>query len=112
MSNPVLLGGILRNLVRNAVAYTPPGGRVLIACRRRRPAVHIEVRDNGVGILAEAHAEVFRAFSRADATQANGLGLGLFIVKRAAEQCGHRIELYSAPGRGSRFVVIAASVDA
>jgi len=109
LSNPVLLGGILRNLMRNAVGYTPPGGRVLISCRHRGPAVHIEVRDNGVGIPAEAHAEVFRPFYRADATRRNGVGLGLFIVKHAAEVCGHRIELYSAPGRGSRFVVIAES---
>jgi signal transduction histidine kinase len=112
LSHTVLLGGILTNLIRNAVDYTPAGGRVLVACRRRGPTVHIEVRDNGVGIPAEHHANVFRAFRRADATRTNGLGLGLFIVKHAAEHLGHRVELYSGVGRGSRFVVIADAPEA
>jgi signal transduction histidine kinase len=112
LSHPVLLGGILRNLIGNAVDYTPAGGRVLVACRRRGPTVYIEVRDNGVGMPAEHHANVFRAFRRADATRTNGLGLGLFIVKHAAEHLGHRVELYSAVGRGSRFIVIADAPEA
>ena len=50
MSQPVLLGGILRNLARNAVDHTPPGGRVLVGCRRLKTSVRIEVHDTGEGI--------------------------------------------------------------
>ena len=104
-SNPVLLRGILRNLIRNAIDYTPHGGRVLVAARRRGQAVHLEVRDNGIGISASDLADIFRPFHRVDTTRADGLGLGLFIVKCAAAFLGHDIEVYSVLGQGSRFVV-------
>lgn len=106
-SHPVLLEGMLRNLIRNAIHYTPSGGRVLVACRKRRSEVQIEVRDNGIGIPLGAVARIFEAFHRGDSTRSDGLGLGLFIVRRAAELLGHRGEVRSAVGRGSCFVVIA-----
>jgi two-component system, OmpR family, phosphate regulon sensor histidine kinase PhoR len=109
-SNPVLLSGILRNLIRNAINYTPRGGRVLVACRRRGSEAHIEVRDSGIGIPFAELTKVFQAFHRADANRADGLGLGLFIAKRAAQLLGHRIEVRSVPGRGSCFVVMANAV--
>ena len=106
-SNPVLLHGILRNLIRNAIDYTPRGGGVLVAARRRGAAVHLEVRDSGIGVPAAELAHVFRPFYRVDTTRVDSFGLGLFIVKRAAAFLGHAVELYSAVGRGSRFVVVA-----
>lgn len=106
-SNPVLLHGILRNLIRNAIDYTPRGGGVLVAARRRGTAMHLEVRDSGVGVPAAELAHVFRPFYRVDTTRVDGFGLGLFIVKRAAAFLGHAIELYSAVGQGSRFVIVA-----
>lgn len=106
-SHPVLLLGILRNLVRNAILYTPSGGRVLVACRRRGSDAHIEIRDSGVGISAAEMTKIFRPFHRAGTTCPDGLGLGLFIVSRAARFLGHRVEVRSAVGRGSCFVVVA-----
>jgi signal transduction histidine kinase len=106
-SQSVLLGGVLRNLMRNAIDYTPAGGRVLVGCRRRGPKVRIEVHDSGAGISDEQQAVVFQAFQRGTTTQPGGLGLGLFIVKRAADFLGHHIELRSAAGHGSCFTVIA-----
>jgi len=84
VSDAVLLDGILRNLVHNAVKYTPLGGRILVGCRRRRSHVRIEVHDTGVGIPPEHLCAIFSAFRRNDATGADGIGLGLFIVRRAA----------------------------
>ena len=52
-------------------------------------------------------AKVIRAFDRADITGSESLGLGLFIVKRAAKLLGHRVHVASAVGRGSCFVVVA-----
>jgi signal transduction histidine kinase len=106
-SHPVLLSGILGNLIRNAIDYTPRGGRVCVACRRRGSQAHLEIRDSGVGIPADELAKVLRAFHRTDATCSEGLGLGLFIVKRAADLLGHRVQVASAAGRGSCFAIVA-----
>jgi two-component system, OmpR family, phosphate regulon sensor histidine kinase PhoR len=106
-SHPALLAGILHNLVRNAIDYTPCGGRVLVGCRRHGREVRIEVDDTGVGIPPGKLNRVFGAFSRLDATRPDGLGLGLFIVKRAADFLGHRVEVSSVVGQGSSFVVVA-----
>lgn len=108
-SQPALLVGILRNLMRNAIDYTPPGGRVFVGCRRHGAAVRIEVRDNGTGIPEQERDEIFRAFQRGATARPGGLGLGLFIVKRAADFLGHRLELRSAPGRGSCFAIMAGT---
>jgi two-component system, OmpR family, phosphate regulon sensor histidine kinase PhoR len=106
-SNAVMLHGIVRNLVRNAIKYTPAGGRILIGCRRRGSNVRIDICDTGIGIAPDQIPRVFQAFERMDSTRTDGLGLGLFVVKRAAELLGHRIEVRSAVGRGSRFSIIA-----
>jgi signal transduction histidine kinase len=101
---------MLRNLVRNAIDYTPPGGQVFVAHRRCGSELRIEVRDTGTGIRANALATIFDAFQRADESRADGLGLGLFIVKRAADLLGHRVEVQSAEGHGSRFTVVAGAI--
>ncbi len=107
LSHPVLLTSILRNLVRNAIDYTPRGGRLFVASHRCGPELRIEVRDTGAGIRASALATIFDAFQRADDSRADGQGLGLFIVKRAADLLGHHVEVQSVEGRGSRFTVVA-----
>jgi K+-sensing histidine kinase KdpD len=112
LSHPVLLRSMLRNLVHNAINYTPPGGRVLLICRRYGPALRIEVHDNGVGIRPAHLLRIFEAFERADDTRSDGLGLGLFIVKRAACLLNHRIEVHSAAGRGSCFAIVLDSLAA
>ena len=109
MSQPLLLDGILRNLARNALDHTSPGGRVLVGCRRRGATVRIEVHDTGEGIPPDQVETIFEPFFRLDTTRSSGLGLGLFIVKRAADSLGHRIELHSAIGHGSCFCVTARS---
>jgi two-component system, OmpR family, phosphate regulon sensor histidine kinase PhoR len=111
LSHPVLLTGILRNLIRNAIDYTPPGGGVFVTSRRYGTELRIEVRDTGVGIRASARSRIFGVFQRADASRTDGLGLGLFIVKRAADLLGHRVEVHSAEGRGSCFTVTADAVQ-
>ena len=104
-SHSVLLKGLLRNLIRNAIDYTPRGGRVCVICRRHGSQMRLEIRDSGVGIPADDLTNVIRAFDRADITGFEGLEL--FIVKRAAKLLGHRVHVASAVGRGSCFVVVA-----
>jgi two-component system, OmpR family, phosphate regulon sensor histidine kinase PhoR len=109
LSNPVLLDGILRNLVRNAIKYTQPGGRILIGCRNRGGDVRIDVHDTGVGMAPEHLPRIFEAFQRLDTARADGLGIGLFVVRRAVELLGHRVEVTSKVGRGSRFSILACA---
>ena len=110
LSHPVLLNSILRNLIRNAIDYTPPGGSVSVGSRRFGSELRIEVRDTGAGIRANALPTIFRAFRRAEESRTDGLGLGLFIVKRAADLLGHSVEVRSAEGRGSCFTIVADAV--
>ena len=111
VSNAVLLNGILRNLVSNAIKYTEPKGRILIGCRRSGQNVRIDVCDTGIGITSEQLSRIFEAFTRLDSKRCDGLGIGLFIVRRAIEVLGHRIDVSSAVSRGSRFSIFAARTD-
>jgi two-component system, OmpR family, phosphate regulon sensor histidine kinase PhoR len=111
LSHPILLAGILRNLIRNAIDYTPAGGSVTIASRPCGSELRIDVHDTGVGISANALPTIFDAFRRGDRTKTDGLGLGLFIVKRAANLLRHRVEVESAEGFGSRFAVVARAAQ-
>jgi signal transduction histidine kinase len=112
LSHPVLLTAMLRNLIRNAVDYTPSGGSVFVTSRCLASELRIEVRDTGVGIRASALSMIFDAFQRADETRTDGLGLGLFIVKHAADLLGHRVEVHSVEGRGSCFTIVTSDLMA
>ncbi|RBL86936.1 sensor histidine kinase [Streptomyces cavourensis] len=106
-TDPALLRRILDNLLGNALQYTATGG-VLLAARRRRGGVLIQVWDTGVGIAPERQESVFAEFTRGDAAPAaamagQGLGLGLAIVRRLAGLLHGYISLRSVPGKGSVF---------
>jgi signal transduction histidine kinase len=107
VSNPVLLGCILRNLLTNAIRYTEPGGRILIGCRRKGPEIRIDVYDTGIGIPEHRLPRIFESFTRFAPEHSNGLGIGLSIVRRALEVLGHRIEVRSIVGEGSLFSIYA-----
>ncbi|MEX8519716.1 MAG: ATP-binding protein [Leptothrix sp. (in: b-proteobacteria)] len=104
-SDALLLEQILRNLVSNALRYTDRGG-VLVVARQRGTQVLLQIWDTGRGIPASQQAAVFEEFvqlgNRARDSRL-GLGLGLAIVRRAANLLGHPIQLRSEPGRGSCF---------
>jgi two-component system, OmpR family, phosphate regulon sensor histidine kinase PhoR len=105
LSDGLLLGAALRNLVSNAVKYTKLGGRVLLGCRRSGSEIRIEVYDTGIGIPDEQIPRIFEAFTRLDTAQCEGLGIGLLIVRQALGILGHRIDVASSPCRGSRFSI-------
>lgn len=108
-TDPVMLERILVNLLSNALRYTPKGGTILLAARRRGRQVMIEVRDSGIGIATEHQAAIFAEFYQVGNSareQNKGLGLGLSIVDRLVRALDLRIELKSRPGEGTRFSLL------
>lgn len=100
---PWLLIELIRNLVDNALHYTPEGGVVTVRVAEDRfgRVVVLQVEDNGPGIAAAARERVFQPFYRQLGTGVDGSGLGLTIAGRIAERHGTRIELEDArPRRG------------
>lgn len=91
---------LVRNLVDNAVRYTPPGGSVQVRCRSTATGALMEVTDTGPGIAAADRHRVFDRFYRRATVQENGTGLGLAIVKSIADHHGAVIALDDAPGGG------------
>ncbi len=107
-SDPVMVERMISNLVSNALRYTPSGGRILVAARRRGELVRIEVRDSGVGIAPEHQAAIFAEFYQVGnpAREPNkGLGLGLSIIDRLARVLGVKVTLLSRPGAGTTFAL-------
>jgi CheY-like chemotaxis protein len=110
---------VLTNLVSNAVKFTQREdfGRqsVLIAVRLRLSACRIDVLDTGIGIPADKLEEVWRPFHQLGnlgRNRENGLGLGLFLVRRMMDGLpNHAICLASNFGRGSRFTIALPSAD-
>lgn len=98
--NREALRTLARNLVDNAVRYTPPGGTVQVRCRSAAQTTLLEVSDTGPGIAAQDRERIFDRFYRRAAAQEDGTGLGLAIVKAIAERHGARLDLGDAPGGG------------
>jgi PAS domain S-box-containing protein len=102
-----LLGRMLRNLVENAVRYTA-SGHIRLACRRVGDRVCIEVEDTGIGIPPDHLDRIFEEFHQVGnpaRDRAQGLGLGLAIVRRIADLLGHRITVRSRLGEGATFSI-------
>jgi len=99
---------LLINLLDNALAYTPPEGRITIRLKPILAQVVLQVEDTGAGIAPEHLPRLFERFYRADPArtrESGGTGLGLAIVKEIAEAHGGTVAVESTPGQGTRFTV-------
>ena len=97
------------NLVSNAVRYTPQGGTIVVSTFMTEEGLVISVKDNGIGIAAEAIPRVTERFYRVDKSRSRetgGTGLGLAIVKHVLFRHQARLKILSELGKGSDFQII------
>ncbi len=113
-ADPTLLARALRNLIENALRYTPSGG-VLLGARRRGERVRIDVIDTGIGVPDVKREDIFEEFVQIHNPGRQlglGLGLGLAIVARIAKIIDATIEVSSREKRGSRFSLTLPAAEA
>ncbi|MBC8768642.1 PAS domain S-box protein [Arenibacter sp. BSSL-BM3] len=102
--DPKLLSHILINLLTNAIKYSEQQQMINIKISIKRKSLFIAIKDNGMGIPKEEHKNLFNRFFRAEnATNIQGTGLGLHIVKQYTELLGGSISFKSKMGEGSTF---------
>jgi signal transduction histidine kinase len=104
--DPDRLSQVLRNLLGNALKYSPDGGEIVVRVEDRGTEAEVAVRDQGLGIESEALSKLFGRFYRAEsvAQAIHGIGLGLYVTKELVEAHGGRIWAESGgAGQGSTF---------
>jgi two-component system sensor histidine kinase SenX3 len=103
-----LLVTAVRNLVDNAISYSPENTRIGIGVRRGPQVVEIAVSDQGIGIGTGDQTRIFERFYRVDQARSRatgGTGLGLSIVKHVVANHGGDVTVWSMPGQGSTFTL-------
>jgi two-component system phosphate regulon sensor histidine kinase PhoR len=101
---------VVRNLVDNAIKYTPAGGAIMVTValgsNNGQPLAQIKVHDTGIGIAPANQSRVFERFYRVDPSHTMpGTGLGLSIVKEIVSLYEGKVQLESIPGKGSTFLI-------
>ena len=108
------LNQVLLNLLSNAIKYTPSGGKISVRLIQKDGApegfgaYELRVKDNGIGMTPEFAMRVFEAFEREKTSTVSGIqgtGLGMAITKRIVDLMGGSIEVHTAPGEGTEFIV-------
>ena len=98
----------LRNLLTNAIAYSPQGTRVAVAARNAEGVVEVGVKDQGIGIPEAEQSRIFERFYRVDPARSRitgGTGLGLALVKHVCVNHGGECTVWSVEGEGSTFTL-------
>ena len=102
MADRNALSGAVVSLLENAMQAAPEGGRVTLECTQTVDAIELTVRDDGHGIAAEIQERLFEPFFT---TRDEGTGLGLAMVRGVTQSLGGTVQVRSAPGTGSEFIL-------
>lgn len=97
---------VIRNLVSNAIKFTPEGGTIRIGIKKENARIHVFVIDNGVGMSREVLEKLFKIGSKHSTkgtANEKGTGLGLILCREFVEKNGGKIQVQSTPGTGSVF---------
>ena len=111
----IRLNQVLLNLLSNATKYTPEGGSIQLSLSEEKSPkgenyvrIHINVRDNGIGMSPEFLKRIYESYSRADGTwihKTEGAGLGMAITKYIVDAMEGTIEIQSEPDKGAEFLL-------
>jgi signal transduction histidine kinase len=107
MADPQGVGQVLKNLVDNAIRYTPPGGKIRVLIQEEGDRVRTTVEDNGPGIPTPALTRIFERFYRVDPARSRaegGTGLGLAIVRHLVHAMDGEVWAESEFGQGTRII--------
>lgn len=100
---------VIMNLLKNAVKFTEPGGKIVLYTEKKSEFVNIHVKDSGIGIPSEKVAQIFQPFIQVEqevsALKKDGFGLGLPISKKLARMMGGDLTVSSKQGEGSVFTL-------
>jgi len=114
-ADPVRFGQVLANLLGNAIKFTPPGGNIRVTASAQGDTLRLCVSDDGVGIGMEEMTGIFELFRQEAASRkyaADGLGIGLSLVRRLVELHGGTVDVHSAgKGKGSAFTVLLPATN-
>ena len=108
-ADPALFTKALGHIIKNALDYNKPGGRVLITASRDNGIVRVNVADTGLGIEPGNLDRIFDKFYRIDSSltyRTSGVGLGLFLARQIARLHGGDVYVESTPGEGSSFSLV------
>lgn len=101
-----LMEQVWMNLLSNAMKFTPAGGRISVSITETEESICATISDTGIGMTEEQQKRIYEKFYQADHShRTEGSGLGLPLVRRIVDICGGKVEVHSAPERGSRFSV-------
>jgi len=98
----------VRNLLSNAITFSPVNSRITVGAKLKDGIVEITVSDQGIGISLENQSRIFERFYRVDPARSRstgGTGLGLAIVKHVCENHGGEVSVWSVQGQGSTFTM-------
>jgi signal transduction histidine kinase len=101
-----MIATVIRNLISNAIKFTPKNGRITVSCYNDTDKLFIHIKDTGMGIEKEDIDKLFRIdkkVSRNGTANEKGSGLGLILCKEFVEKNGGKISVVSTPGEGSTF---------
>jgi two-component system OmpR family sensor kinase len=105
---PVMLAAMIRNLIDNALRFTPEGGKIDVAVYRDGATGVLRIEDTGPGVSPDEIGRIFEPFFRGDRPEGEGVGLGLSIVKRIVDRLGGSIEAVNVTEPGRTGLRIAA----
>jgi PAS domain S-box-containing protein len=115
LGDAVRLEQVLRNLVQNAIKYSPAESPIAVRLMQHEQQACVAVVDQGIGIAEEAQAHVFERYYRAshgDAQQVSGAGIGLSVVKEIMALHGGSVSIQSSEGEGSTFTICLPLLEA
>jgi len=109
---PIMLAAMIRNLLDNALRFTPRGGRIDVAIYRDGAMAVLQIEDNGPGVSPDEIGRIFEPFFRGQRPEGDGVGLGLSIVRRIVDRLGGSIDAVNITESGRTGLQVAVKLPA